>query len=116
MNMVMLKTGGVVPESTATATMEALKFLAISDPYSLVGFINLCKGLSHRLWASSGESLIEGGLLESDMSVQYDIREITLAAIEQEGSQLRLVSPYHETPAFDNIILATARRMFEVSL
>jgi hypothetical protein len=93
MEMVTLRTGKVVPKDLVTTTMALLESLMARDPITGFEFVCLCKDSTHNLWNDAGDILARASLIGQDGKIHKYVREITLAAAEGEGLDLRLVSP-----------------------
>ena len=95
MEMSQLKTGKSVPTPLVTTTMIALHQIIAEDGIAFYELVEFCKDSNHKI-RGGADKLKTLALLQSDGSIHSDVREIVLAAIEGEGLDLALVSPYTE--------------------
>jgi len=100
--MVILRTGEKVPEVTAKTILVHLTTLCDNPrcPTALYELVMACRDSTHIPFGKpTREILEEFGLVEDiepsgHVQIHNDIRNIVLAATEEDGGRVRLVSPY----------------------
>ena len=100
MNMVILKSGKIVPASVMSTTMAALEHLANTSLLAFSELVETCRNNNHLI--RFGEELKSLSLIQPDGSVHKYIRDIVLSATEGEGSDMKLVRTQIEPPAASN--------------
>jgi hypothetical protein len=103
-----LKNGSYVPVPVANVIYLSLQSLSKQNPIALYELAMKARDNNHRLFGNTGEVLKELALLDSDGSIHDLTRDVVLSAIEGEGLDLKLVSPFkpeqkQATPKLDTL-------------
>lgn len=103
--MVVLKDGTTVPRLAVNVILISLIDLREKNPIALYELVEFCRDQGHRLFGTTGQDLVDLGLIEEAYSADgmyyyHTIHEITrsivLSAIDGNVQNLNLVNPIAE--------------------
>lgn len=94
---VTLKNGSTLRKSLVNAIMSSLKSLWEKDRFVIEELIEKIHNPDYQLGRYSEKELKEHKLIQSDGTIHSDIQNVVLLAVEGEGSNMRLTSPFKET-------------------
>lgn len=92
-----LKNGSEEPELIVQVTMDSVSRLMETDPIAFYELVMKCRRQDHELFGNTGEVLQSLALIQDAQGTVSDsIRNVVLSAVEGNGLNMTLVSPFAE--------------------
>ena len=99
-DMVTLRTGTVEVAALVSVITMTLRTLLEENPITFYEAVELARNPHHKVWGASKDELRGLGLCDdadvdasNDMFMHSSTRDIILASVEGEGTEMRLVNP-----------------------
>ena len=94
MKEVKLKNGATEAEVLVVVTLTSISSLMELNPMVFYDLVMKCRDNSYKFFGNNIDVLLKRSLVQRDGNIHNSIKNIVLSAVEGEGLELNIVSPY----------------------